>query len=447
MTKKPVTVLHITPHLGGGVGRVVLNYLDYCRDSSGYKHKVQCLEYANEGAKTSLAKSGIEYSDDMYLNHNALLSEVAAADIVLVHWWNHPLLYSLLVREHFPASRIIFWSHTFGAHAPYVFPPAALNYPDYFVFTTPLSLELPAIKALSEERKKRLRVVWSTGGVERLIKQERVPHDGFNIGYVGTVDYCKMSPDFLEIAREVNIQNAKFIVCGGPSEKEIASEAATAGISEKFTFTGSISNVEEQFSKFDIFGYPLASYHYGTCEQALAEAMAAGIPPVVMNNPTETLMVKDGQTGLVAEDSRGFAECIRMLYNDIVLRKRLGENARKHAAENFSMKKMADSWNRIFEEIIVLSKSDRCWKGTFTGSEAVPHQLFLESIYGSCGQFMDYCNAEDETGRQKIENEIIGLGKESSLWRAATRGTPAHYSKFFPEDGVLAEWSRLLNLR
>src|SRR5271157_4314939 len=157
-------ILHITPHLGGGVGRVILNYLESVNENPCNRHRVMCLDYANEKAIAFLTIHSLPFADKMSLKLPALLEEISKADLVLIHWWNHPLLYALLVRETLPLSRIIFWSLISGYYPPYVFSRPAIDYPDIFVFTTPISLETREISALSEEKKKKLRVIWSTGG-------------------------------------------------------------------------------------------------------------------------------------------------------------------------------------------------------------------------------------------------------------------------------------------
>ena len=115
---KTKQVLHITPHLGGGVGQVLLNYLARVKEDSEYNHRVISLEYANDRAKIASSASGFELQEKMSGRHSKILEDIACADIVLIHWWNHPLLYALLVRESFPPARVIFWSHISGYHCP-----------------------------------------------------------------------------------------------------------------------------------------------------------------------------------------------------------------------------------------------------------------------------------------------------------------------------------------
>ena len=438
--KSQKTVLHITPHLGGGVGRVLLNYLAKSKGNSDFRHDVLSLDHANEKACEASKTTGFTLADIMSSDHEKLLSKISRADVVLIHWWNHPLLYALLVRERFPPARIIVWSHISGFHAPYVFNKAALHYPDIFVFTSPLSLDVPEVKDLPEERLGALRVIWSTGGVDCVASVRSKPHKGFNVGYIGTVDYSKMHPAFLRMSSMIKIPDAKFIVCGGPSAKKIQEESLKYEMGERFLFAGQIDNITEYLSEFDVFGYPLAPYHWGTCEQSLGESMAAGVPPVVMANPTESLIVENGLTGIVAADEDAYVRAIERLYHNPYLRQRLGGNSRKEARERYSLDMMVKRWEDVFCEALRFQKTPRQWTGRRQGKRVSAAGLFIESL-GSYGrEFDNSLTARNGKARKAALDSINRLYGSSHLWRAKTRGTANHYSFFFPEDNDLKLW-------
>lgn len=446
--RRPVhKILHITPHLGGGVGRVVLNYLDAVKTDPDFKHSVICLDYANEQAKEASRRTAFSLKDCMSQNTPSLLADVGSSDVVLIHWWNHPLLYALLVREDFPPSRIIFWSHISGFHAPYVFPPAAFRFPDLFAFTTPISLDTPEVLALSDAERAKLRVIWSTGGIDSFSLIRPVPHAGFNIGYIGTVDYCKLHPRFLAMSSRIRIPGACFTVCGGPGEKVLQAESAAFRGSERFCFTGQVRDVWKQLAEFDVFGYPLAPYHYGTCEQALAESMAAGVPPVVMNNRAEVQMVRDGKTGIVASDEKSYILGIELLYADPDLRKRLARNAHNHAFRHYSMDKMEEKWEMAFAEALRLPKRPRRWTGRFQGRSVAPHRVFLESLGKHTLPFETSLAAVSQPQIRQARVRINKLAKSSCLWQSQTRGSPKHYSFFFPGDSHLTRWSNWISIK
>ncbi len=439
LTKK---VLHLTPHLGGGVGRVLLSYLTKAQGRSFFTHQIACLDYANDSALAKAENLALDMVDKMSLKKKDLLGFIAEADIVLIHWWNHPLLYDFLVRTVLPPCRLALWSHISGFHPPYVFTEKILNYPDIFVCTTPLSLQTEEVDNLKDEQKKHLRVVWSTGGVEHVKAVKPRKHAGFNIGYIGTVDYAKLHPNFLKMCGKINIPEVKFVVCGGPNEKEIKQETGKLGLAEKFDFTGPVNDITKYLALFDIFGYPLSPSHYGTCDQVLQESMAAGVVPVVLPNRMEKYMVKHGFTGLVAKDEKDYVRAIQKLHRNKDLRNKLSKNAKEYAVKTFTASKTVQDWKNIFEEALTLPKTVKKWDRE-EKSKISAAEIFLESL-GSYGQnFNSYLQARTVREREGAEKRIKKLA-ESKVWRSETRGTTHHYHSFFPKDRHLSLWSQLM---
>jgi len=436
-------ILHITPHLGGGVGKVLLNYFSKVNGNLYYIHRIACLDYANESALAVAKNIKLVLFNKMAGKKQQLLKMIAESDIVLIHYWNHPLLYDFLVRTQLPLCRLIMWGHNSGFHPPSVYTNKILTYPDLFVFTTPVSFETKEVRSLSDKQKKSLRVIWSTGGVEHVQSVRPKKHSGFNIGYIGTVDYAKIHPDFLNICNKVNIPNVKFIVCGGSSEKEIKKEAENLGIAEKFNFTGLVSDITKYLSIFDIFGYPLSKHHYGTCDQVLAESMAAGVVPVVLENRMEKYIVKDGVTGIVAKNENDYIQAIQTLYNDKILRNSLSQNAREYAIKTFSVDKMAQEWETIFKEALIIPKTDKKWNIIKKDDKISAKDIFLESLGDYGEDFIFYCNAKSDN-EKKIAMQKINKKAKLISWQSKTKSSIHQYNTFFPDDYYLSEWSQLM---
>ena len=361
----------------------------------------------------------------------------------MIHWWNHPLLYDFLVRTELPPCRMVMWSHISGFHPPYVFTEKILRYPDLFVFTTPVSYETKDVQNLSDEIKKRLRVVWSTGGIDHVKSVKPQAHTGFNIGYIGNVDYAKLHPNFLTLCSNVDIPNVKFIVCGGLSEKKIMREAEQQGISAKFKFTGLISDITEYLKLFDVFGYPLAAYHYGTCDQVLAESMAAGVVPVVLPNRMEKYMVKDGISGIVAKDENGYVEALRYLYDNKDLRITLSNKAKEYAIKTFSLDAMIKDLESIFEEVLTYTKTPKKWDIIQNTQKITAMDVFLESLGNYGKDFYNYLNAKSKNERIESIKRIKKLA-ETALWKSETKGTAHHYNYFFRTDKSICVLRQLM---
>ena len=390
-------ILHITPHLGGGVGTVLLNWLIYDKSNC---HSIITLDYANENGTRILKENNIKLFSQIPTEQ--ILSEIEQADITVIHFWNHPLLYDFLVRNKLPKSRIIIWSHVLGAKPPYVFNEKLFDFCDKFVFTTPVSYNF-------YNRNPKFDCILSTGGIERFKDIKPVKHDKYTVGYIGTVDYAKMHPEYINILSKTKAE--KIFVVGGDNEEQICKDA-----DERFAVTGKLSDISSVLEQIDVFAYLLNPNHYGTAEQVLQEAMSAGIPPVVLNNPCEASLVKHLETGLIANNLEEYVDYINLLKEDINLRYKLGNNAKTYAIENFSLEKLTFDWNSIFKQIMELPKTCRSWE--INKTSLTSYDIFLESLGKDRSLF-----------ENKSDNEIKELLKEPS-WSSDTKGTPKQYFNF-----------------
>ena len=436
-------ILHITAHCGGGVGTVLQNYLKYKSGDNSQKHKIISLDSINTGAKTFFKNNAIEFIDNIHKKYSFLNQKIKSSDIVVFHWWNHPLIMDLLVNVGLPACRIAIWSHISGTPPPNTFTNKLLEYPDIFVFTTPLSYLSPEYKNLSEKNKNRIRLIWSTGGVERLKRLKLTKHNYFHIGYIGNLDFTKMHPDFVNICKKVSLKDTRFTVVG-PINKKVLEQVKKLKLTRRIRFTGYISekNKWNELSTFDVFGYPLASHHYGTCDQALQEAMAVGVVPVVLNNPMECFMVQNNGTGLVANSILDYVNCLNKLKKNITLRKRLSDNAKKYAFEEYSLNKMAIKWDNLYEDLIRIKKTAKVWERPSKSIKLKSYAVFVESLGANSGIFDQYLTGNN-IKKVKAIGQMASLGRKEN-WTSENKSTVHQYAKFFPKDKILQRWSKIM---
>lgn len=433
MMNKKNRFLHVSPHLGGGVGQVLINYFKHANYKIDSIHQIASLDSINENAKLKLNENNIQFSELIFSDIDKLFELISESDIVVIHWWNHPLLFTLMVKYKLPPCRLIIWSHISGNEAPQIFTNNLLNYPDFFVFTTPISFYQTTIQCFSDQAK--LKTIWSTGGFSHINPVRSENSSKFNIGYLGTVDFAKMHPEFVDMCAKINIPNVHFIVCGGGCDLDtLKQEVKKRGIESRFTFTGFVQNISSYFAKFDVFGYPLNRHHYGSCDQALAEAMASGVVPVVFNNEMENYMVHHSYSGLVAQNTEDYIAAIESLYMDSTLRNRLSQEAKSEAYRRFDIYKTLEDWENLYKEVLSFTKTVKHWKGKYAGFTTLPHQVFLESVG-------DYSSAFESGELDRIMN----LYNTSFSWKSKTKGTAEHYLSFFYEDEKLIQWSQLNN--
>lgn len=321
-------VLHITSHLGGGLGSVIIDFLK-ARSSD----TLVSLDTINRWAKDQLYKNKTTYEEHVYPDY---LKDywIPMADIVLVHWYDHPLLIQHILTSDLPPCRLIFWCHK-NTH----YSSAVKTFPDMWINTSPV-----------QGPKK---YIWSTRDMRPFQAIKKVAHEGFNVGYIGTVDYKKMHPLFFDLCSQIKIPDVHFYVIG--ENKTIDEDRPN------FTFTGKVDDIKPYLAKMDLFGYPLHPNHYGTCEQVIGEAMCAGVPPVTLNNSAERYIIDSSFNGFRASLNM-YPKVIENLANQPVIRNWMGGNAKDIAHSVYNHKFMLQEWDKVFNEIMDQPKRKREFK-------------------------------------------------------------------------------------
>jgi len=447
-----LSILHITPHLGGGIGSVLLNWLK--KDNNNNFHTILSLDKNNNKDWREI-NNQCKYADihDGCFIRNDIIDflkiNIKQADIVIIHFWNHPLLYDVITNFQWPICRLLLWNHVNGLFPPYTIPEKLFGFVDYFVFTSPVSYECDTVKNLSDVNKEKISVIWSTVGTEGFEDLEKVPHTGFNVGYVGTADFGKLNHNFINLCSEVNISGIRFIVISGDSQQHLINEAIEAGIWEKFNFLGCvprIPNIPHVLSKIDVFGYPLQPQNFATCEQALGEAMMAGCVPVVLANPPEKHIIKHMKTGMIANTLDEYPRAIEYLYKNPDHLERISKNARVYARNLYDISKTIDAWNEIFEKTMKLEKREHAWD-IAKDKKYLPFELYIESLGGVDGYgypFLNYLNATDLTSKKGAISEIQMLFHLNPMFFSKNKGSLMQYFHFFPHDNILKEWENLI---
>ena len=111
---------------------------------------------------------------------------------------------------------------------------------------------------------------------------------------------------------------------------------------------GESHDVEKEYMKSDIFCFPSAYEGFGN---SLAEAMSAGLPPVVFKScPAVGELVHDHVNGLQCADGvDGLTQALKELMDSKEERIRLG-NAARESMEQYSPKRVFDQWEQVIKE-------------------------------------------------------------------------------------------------
>ena len=217
------------------------------------------LQPPDPAAVEMAKKIGMGMSD-----RNTILRDMENADIVHLHFWNNPQMYEFL-RSELPAMRLLVTLHIGGYHPPQILTKALVDYADFVQATSPYTYEHPVFQNLPPDvRLRKTGMIYSTTDFDRFSDLHPRPHNTFNVGYIGTVNFDKMHPNYVPMSAQINIPNVRFIVCGNGIQNYLQNQARQLGVADRFEFRGYVQDIKSVIETLDIFGYPLCKDNYST---------------------------------------------------------------------------------------------------------------------------------------------------------------------------------------
>lgn len=428
---KPIHLLHITAHLGGGVGKVLSRLVqESARSQVRIEHTIVTLEPLE---KFQFADHIEAHGGKLIINPTLdRLNELAAsADIVQLEWWHHPAMTAWLCSGLLPAMRLIIWSHVSGLHPPQILPDF-VRAPHRFLFTSPCSLEHPALCQLEPKTRKRTGVVFSSGGFDDLPDPKHHPiRTPLRAGYVGTLNFAKLHPQLMDYLAAVDLPEFRLLMVGDPSTgKELQIQAEQLGIDNRIELCGYRTNIAETLAGFDVFVYLLNPLHYGTTENALLEAMAMGVVPIVMDNPAERQLVRHGETGLRITNPQQLNDALRWLEQNPESYLRLAKTASTEVRHRFSIAQTSKSLSSYYIAVSNEEKKIVDFRQIFGNA---PADWFRSCQDNHIALFPDVVQASNHT-----THDLHFLHEKN-------KGSVFHYQRTFPNDPRLSAWANNLN--
>ncbi len=408
-------VLHVTPHLGGGVGKAhaalrtalpaeveqTFVLLEQPRD----RRYMNAIE--NGGAHVAVASG---------LDHVAQLA--ADADIVQFEFWNHPRLFECLARCAFPAIRCVFWSHISGLHRPLI-PAGLMEAAMRFAFTTEASRNIASMTMLSETARNNIAVINSGFGFTSRRRRRPVCGRKASIAYLGTVDFIKMHPGFFDAIDRLAGRNICVSVWGAVDPSgPVAAHAQAMQHPERVRFCGETTEPAAALSDADIFFYPLQPDHYGTAENVLIEAMSLGLVPVVLNNPAEMAIIRHSETGFIAHSIEEAVSQLQALLSSPDERERVSLNAIEYVTENRTPEHSARDFMILWLGLLSKRPKPCDFRGVI-GANPADWFLSTQNLPGA---------------KSKLAN--------GNNTQRPSKGTLAHFENIFSDDASLARLRR-----
>jgi glycosyltransferase involved in cell wall biosynthesis len=165
--------------------------------------------------------------------------------------------------------------------------------------------------------------------------------------YLGRISGEKGIQTLLEAHERLGNGLGMRIVGTGPLEKELRQRFEAA------EFLGYQSGPELAQTVSEAAFLVVPSEWYENCPMVVLEAMAMGKPVIGSRIGGIPEQVDDGSTGLLFEmgNVNELAEKMKLLSEDLDMRREMGIKARKKVEKEYSLKKHCDRLMRIYEEI------------------------------------------------------------------------------------------------
>lgn len=416
-------ILHITAHMGGGAGKAIGGLLTECAKRRNVEQKLLVLEIPEKRKYLfDLERGNIE----VIIGGDVDLADIIAwADVVVVSWWNHPLMAMLLGKLSGIECRLALWVHVNGCSYPYL-PFGFADIHERLFITTEYTMENPMWNP-AEQRKIAQKALLISGigdfhPQDTVAKEDYGQGETFVVGYAGTLNYAKMHKDYLSFCQAAiqRIPEIRFLIVGDRGE-QLQEEIRQYGLQDYFSFTGYVEDVSEQFRRMDVMGYLLNADNYGTTENVILEAMAAGLPVIACKNGPESCILQDGLNGYLIETPGQYAECLNRLYGSEELREQIGKAARDYVIENYSI---SDTAERFMDCLYKMRSFPR---KTHDFARVAGEDLFqwFKSFTGPDKQFFDDIN-------QKSSAEIkIFLRNCPSIYKERTKSSFRHFLEYY----------------
>jgi glycosyltransferase involved in cell wall biosynthesis len=184
-------------------------------------------------------------------------------------------------------------------------------------------------------------------------KKFNIPNHTTLVGLVGRLDPMKDHPNFIMAAANIqkHFNPAKFICVGdGPSEYKQSLQKMARKCGIDIIWAGKQEHMPAVYNALDIL--VLSSKFGEGFPNAVAEAMACGLPCVATNVGDAAYII--GNTGKIipAGNPESLASALLSLLElPITQRQSMGLRARHRIESNFSLEKMLDAYEILYENL------------------------------------------------------------------------------------------------
>lgn len=179
-----------------------------------------------------------------------------------------------------------------------------------------------------------------------------IPKEAFIVGFVGNIRPVKGVDVLIKAIQYIpESKNIHFVIIGDIRAPRIKKMLTNQTVASRVYFAGFKKNAARLMKHFNVFVMPSVARE--GLPQALLEAMAQKIPPIVSNVGGIPEIITDQESGLIVppRDPEKLAEAILFLFNHTEACKKLGENAKNRIKKNFNINDTIQQTIAVFDQL------------------------------------------------------------------------------------------------
>lgn len=183
--------------------------------------------------------------------------------------------------------------------------------------------------------------------------------DKFSIVYAGIHGIAQGLEVIVEAAEILKeYKDIQFVFIGdGPEKGKLINMTKEKGLDNiKYLPVQPKSNMPRIIASMDATVIPLKKLDLfkGALPSKMFEALSSELPIILAVEGEAEKLIKDAKAGITVEpeNPKDITEAVLELYNDLELRKALGENGRKYVIENFSRESITRKLEKILLDLL-----------------------------------------------------------------------------------------------
>lgn len=174
------------------------------------------------------------------------------------------------------------------------------------------------------------------------------------VGMISCFKPQKFPQDFIKLASRLNqvLPNVKFLLVGdGILRKSIERLINKFNLAQQVILTGWRKDIPSILSALDIF---VLTSRWEGLPVSVLEALTSSKPVVATNTGGISEVISEGKNGFLVNpgDLDNLCKKLALLLKDATLRRRMGENAKKTLASDFSFDTMANNTQSLYESLV-----------------------------------------------------------------------------------------------